>query len=39
MSELLKYGGVGIVKMLGKLYALIYLEGRVCANEMERTYS
>ena len=39
VSELLKYGGVGMVKMLGKLLC-IYLEGRVCANEMERrTYS
>ena len=39
VSELLKYGGVGMVKMLGKLYAT-YLEGRVRANEMERrTYS
>ena len=36
MGELLKYGGVGMVKMLGKLYALTYLEGRVRANEMER---
>ena len=26
MSELLKYGGVGMVKMLGKLYALIWKE-------------
>ena len=38
MSEVLKYGGVGMVKMLGKLYALIWKEVR--ANEMERrTYS
>ena len=36
VSELLKYGGVGMVKMLGKLCT--YLEGRVRANEMERTY-
>ena len=26
VSELLKYGGVGMVKMLGKLYALIWKE-------------
>ena len=26
MGELLKYGGVGMVKMLGKLYALIWKE-------------
>ena len=26
MSELLKYGGVSMVKMLGKLYALIWKE-------------
>ena len=45
VSELLKYGvkygGVGMVKMLGKLYyALIWKELRVRANEMKRrTYS
>ena len=37
VDELLKYGGVGMVKMLGKLRICTYLEGRVHANEMERT--
>ena len=32
MSELLKYGGVGMVKMLGKLYALIWKEECVPMN-------
>ena len=35
VSELLKYGRVGMVKMLGKLYTLIWKE-ECGANEMER---
>ena len=38
MGELSTEESVGMVKMLGMLYSLIYLEGRECTHEMERTY-